>query len=204
MCDGLDNDRDSLIDDAGDVPRRETMVFRSRRRLRVPEHHREPLLKCSDPSLPGGDGHALNSDDRNDNDPTINPGVLEVCDDVDKISCDGVDDDYLKYLLHGRRRRCRRPQRLPARAVNQARARSVMDCDDTNPAINPNATERCDGIDNNCDALIDGSIPPIWPPTFRTLTKTDMAISQQKADYFCEAPAGFVANASTVTTNAVA
>jgi len=29
------------------------------------------------------------------------------------------------------------------------------DCDDTNAAINPNATVTCDGIDNNCDGQVD-------------------------------------------------
>ncbi len=31
----------------------------------------------------------------------------------------------------------------------------VVECDDTNPAINPNAAEICDGVDNNCDGNID-------------------------------------------------
>ena len=29
------------------------------------------------------------------------------------------------------------------------------DCDDRNPAVNPNATEVCDGIDNNCSGIPD-------------------------------------------------
>ncbi len=29
------------------------------------------------------------------------------------------------------------------------------DCDDTNPAIKPGATEVCDGLDNDCDGLVD-------------------------------------------------
>ena len=34
------------------------------------------------------------------------------------------------------------------------------DCDDTNPDINPGATEVCDdAVDNDCDDLIDGSDP---------------------------------------------
>ena len=37
------------------------------------------------------------------------------------------------------------------------------DCDDTNDAINPNATEVCDGVDNDCDGNIDDSNENLSP-----------------------------------------
>jgi len=35
------------------------------------------------------------------------------------------------------------------------------DCDDTNPDVNPDATEICDGQDNDCDGLVDCDDPDI-------------------------------------------
>ena len=42
---------------------------------------------------------------------------------------------------------------------------NIDDCDDYNIAINPGATEECDGVDNNCDGVSDeghNSGPNVW------------------------------------------
>ena len=39
------------------------------------------------------------------------------------------------------------------------------DCDDTDPAINPDADELCDGLDNDCNGLIDDGNPTVMGTT---------------------------------------
>ena len=76
--------------------------------------------------------------DCNDNDPRIFPGAKEVCGDGVDQNCDGRDTPATECDLDGDRF-------SPA----------AGDCDDRNPAISPAALERCDGIDNNCNQVID-------------------------------------------------
>ncbi|MBK9646744.1 MAG: putative metal-binding motif-containing protein [Deltaproteobacteria bacterium] len=90
----------------------------------------------------------------------MNPDATEVCDGLDN-NCDGITDgadaadaqtvyadtDGDSYgdadfpLVT-----CERPEGYAERA---------LDCDDGDGAVNPDATEVCDGLDNNCDGATD-------------------------------------------------
>lgn len=94
---------------------------------------------CEEPKI-DADGDTYGSDiDCNDNDPAINPGATEIpgngvdenCDGTDEPPTTGEDDDedgFVDEALGGN------------------------DCDDTDAAINPAATDiPLNGIDENCD-----------------------------------------------------
>jgi mono/diheme cytochrome c family protein len=86
-----------------------------------------------------GDGYAWCAGDCNDNDAAINPGAQELCDGIDN-DCNGILRGDEKDVDNDGYRLCD----------------PVPDCNDFNAAINPGAVEICgDGLDNNCDGVID-------------------------------------------------
>ena len=101
ICDGIDNDCNTLVDDGLDAD---------------------------------GDGYTSCAGDCDDTDPAINPAAIESCGALVDLNCDGgvgfVDNDG---------------DGSPA----------CDDCNDGNPDAYPGAFEACDGVDNNCDAVID-------------------------------------------------
>jgi len=92
-------------------------------------------------------GYVAVAGDCDDTNAAINPAATEVCDGVDN-DCDGQVDEGLNADADGD----------GFTAIGSCTG-SADDCDDTNAAINPAATEVCDGVDNDCDGLVDGEDP---------------------------------------------
>jgi hypothetical protein len=46
-----------------------------------------------------------------------------------------------------------------------------LDCDDGNAGIHPSATERCNGVDDDCDGMLDGSDPGLADESVRVSVK---------------------------------
>lgn len=104
-----------------------------------------------------GDGYK-DRVDCNDNDPAINPGAIEICFDGFDNNCDGLIDSEDPT--------CGQSQcsdldgdgyGFPA---DPSCGFIQEDCDDTRTSVNPGASENCgNGIDDNCDGLVDGQDP---------------------------------------------
>ena len=106
-----------------------------------------------------GYGFACECDDRDD---TINPDGTEVCDGLDNDCDDLIDNDAVDSTVfyadldqdqQGDISSSQTACEAPVGFVDNAE-----DCDDGDAAINTNATEICDSLDNNCDGQIDENL----------------------------------------------
>ena len=114
---------------------------------------------------PAADQVAL-GDDCDDGDPGVFPDAEELCDGADN-DCDGdVDEDGVSTWYSDADGDGAGD---PATAVESCAPEdgdvaNGDDCDDTDEAVNPGATELCDGVDNDCDGSADvGAVDaPTW------------------------------------------
>ncbi len=80
----------------------------------------------------------------------------EICDDLDN-DCDNlVDEGFNKNLYEDNDGDAYGDPALPVNSCPQVGlVDNALDCDDTNPEINPEAVEICDYVDNDCDLAVD-------------------------------------------------
>ncbi len=162
VCDGLDNDCDDQVDEGLLVD------F-------YPDVDGDGEGDANASAYPGCEstgGMVENAKDCDDSNPEIHVGASEVCNEVDD-DCDGLvdaeDDDFDASTLisfygdedgdgYGLEQDVAKACTAPEGYVDNA-----DDCNDALEAISPEAEEICDGLDNDCDGLIDGDDDSIAP-----------------------------------------
>ncbi len=128
VCDSLDNDCNGQVDDGFDLDG-------------------DGYTACTSPA------------DCDDTDATIHPGAIETCDGLDN-DCNGTIDDGLTDTYY-------RDADLDGFGDEAEAVQSCTwpegytpvggDCDDAMWSINPDGVELCNGVDDDCDGLIDAT-----------------------------------------------
>ena len=119
-------------------------------------------------------GYVTNNTDCNDNDPLEKPGQIWYKD----VDNDGYSDGTSLT-------QCNRP---PGYKVAAELTAYAGDCNDANADIHPGATEICDGIDNNCNGIVDDVAESllVLPVTNATVTRVINAGSTQLFTEGCQ------------------
>jgi hypothetical protein len=164
-CDKIDNNCDSLIDDADPAldlsTATESYADADSDGYGDPDTLNQTCLVAS--------GRVYNWNDCDDSDPAINPSAKEICDgDLDN-DCDFLEDEddpslddpneLTWYLDKDSDTYGDESSGVRACEAPSGRISVGGDCDDADKTIYPGADEVCDGQDNDCDSLIDDSDP---------------------------------------------
>lgn len=149
ICDGLDQDCDGIADDGATIGTIE--FFRDLDGDGFGAG--ESFFECTVP-----DGFSATAGDCNDEDSGVSPGAEEICNGIDE-DCDTlIDEDLLIEFFVDDDGDGYGTTPLLACELPPGAAPESGDCNDSRDDIYPDAEERCDGDDNDCDGDIDEDV----------------------------------------------
>lgn len=194
VCDGADNDCDGLVDGEDSDLIDGTTYYQDSDGDGFGKKGVE-IIACSLP-----DGYADNDLDCLDSNGYINPDADELCDDNLDNDCDTeVDEDdavdALVWYVDNDRDGYGTKETYYACEQPESHSAQTGDCDDTEPSVNPGATEYCDELDNDCDGQVDGDDPDV--SNLRTWYQDKDGDGHGVSDaltYACTAPSGYVSD----------
>jgi hypothetical protein len=152
ICNGVDDDCDGEVDEDDASDATTYFVDRDGDRFGDPA---QPRRACKRPQ-----GHSATGGDCDDSRPSAHPEAVEVCNGHDD-DCDGAvdepdaDDAITWYADSDHDGYGDRSQPLDACYQPAGYVSPRGDCDDSDPEIHPDAGEPPDGIDNDCNGVID-------------------------------------------------
>ena len=181
ICDGLDNDCNGKIDDA---PLQTFYRDYDRDSYGSPT---VTTVACVKPS-----GYVPVAGDCNDRKATVYPGAPELNDSLDN-NCNGVVDENAALKTFYRDADKDGYGNASAKTTAYLQPAGYVltagDCNDANVAIHPTAAELCDGIDNDCNGVIDDRLTL---KTFYQDYDKDGYGNAAVKKAACAAPAGYV------------
>ena len=154
ICDNLDNDCNGEIDD--ELPINVYYADSDG------DGDGDPFIPNSSCLANAPTGYVTNANDCDDTNAAINTSAIEICDNNDN-NCDTQVDEGLPQFFYytdndgddfgGNTAPVSSCGATPPPGFSE----NNLDCDDNNAAINPDAIEIVDGIDNNCDGSVGTS-----------------------------------------------
>ena len=117
------------------------------------------IQSCTTPA-----GYTTSATDCNNANANVYPGAIEICNGIDDDCDSNIDEGVLMtYYLDSDGDGFGGTTSTTGCSAPNGYVSSSTDCNDTNSAVNPGATEVCNSIDDDCDGTTDEGCPSTTP-----------------------------------------